>query len=372
MIPVFRPSFGEEELEALREPLRSGWVATGPKTAELERRFAELIGAPQAVALQSCTAALYLAMRVSGVEGAEVVTTPMTFVATNHAILAAGGIPVFADIEPETLTIDPLEVERCITPRTRAVMVMHYAGHPARLAELVQLTQDRGLTLVEDCAHAAGSAYGGRKVGTFGAYGCFSFQAIKNLSSGDGGMITLADADVAARLRRLSWLGIDRGSWERSRGGHGWEFDVTELSLKYQMNDLAAAIGLVQLGKLEHTNARRRHLAERYTAAFAGMEGIEPPIERPEVRSAWHCYVVKLARPQWRDRLVDFLAERGIGATVHYVPNHLFRIYAPYRRTLPVAEAIWQRILTLPLYPDLSDAEQDQVIGAVADFLGRV
>lgn len=367
MIPVFRPSFGDEEADAVRACLQSGWVGRGPRAGEFERAFADFIGASDGVAVSSGTAALFLALRMAGVDGGEVVTTPLTFVATNQAILAAGGIPVFADIEPDTLNIDPADVERKITARTRALVVVHYAGHPCRMGEIVQLAQDRGVALIEDCAHAIGSMYEGRHVGTFGHSGCFSFQAIKNLSTGDGGLIAANRCDVE-RLRRLTWLGIDRDSWGRSRGGRGWEFDVTEVSLKYQLSDLAAAIGLVQLHKLERTNARRRALAERYDTAFADLDGVHPPARKPYALSSWHMYVIRLERREWRDALVDFLKDRDIASMVHYVPSHLFRVYAPYRVPLPVAEDVWERIVTLPLFPDMTELEQERVIDAVREF----
>jgi len=372
MIPVYRPSFDEAEIDALREVLQSGWVGTGPKVAELERRFAAYLGTPATVAVQSGTAALYLALRVAGVEGAEVITTPMTFVATNHAILANRAVPVFADVEPDTLNIDPADVERKVTPRTRAVVIVHFAGHPCRVREIVEIARARGLVVVEDCAHAVGAEYEQRKVGTFGTYGCFSFQAVKNMTTGDGGMIAVQDEQCLARLRRLTWLGIDRGSWERSGCDRPWEYDVTEVSLKFQMNDIAAAIGLVQLGKLRRHNERRRWLARRYQEAFAGCEKIEPPVEPPYGRSSWHAYVVKLARAEWRDRFLSFLRERGVGATVHYAPTHWFRVYAPYRRSLPVAESLSKRVVTLPLFPDLSEADQDRVVDAVHSFFRDV
>ncbi|GIW40537.1 MAG: spore coat polysaccharide biosynthesis protein SpsC [Candidatus Binatia bacterium] len=372
-IPVFRPWFGEEEAAAVRETLLGGWVGSGPKTREFERRFAEFVGAPCAVGVNSCTAALYLSLRAAGVEGREVVTTPLTFVATNHAILAAGGVPVFADVEPETLNIDPVDVERKIGPRTRAVVVVHFAGHPCRMAELCEITERRGLVLVEDCAHAVGARYRGRHVGNFGRYGCFSFQAVKNLSTGDGGMITLSDPEEAERLRRVAWLGIDRGSWERAGARRAWEYDVTELGLKFQMNDIAAAIGLVQLGKLREANERRRILARRYDEGFRDLRSVlETPVVEPDTEPAWHTYVVRLAREEWRDSLIEFLAEEGISATVHYIPTHHFRFYRPYRTPLEVADRIWLRLVSLPLYPGLREPEQDRVIEAVHDFFRAV
>jgi perosamine synthetase len=373
MIPVFRPSFDHEEIEALREPFATGWVGTGPKTKQFEEQFAAFCHVPHAVAVNSCTSALYLTLRAAGVEGGEVITPAMTFVATNHAILAAKATPAFVDIEPTTLNVDPRDVARRITPRTRAVIAMHYGGHSCRLDELLEITRARGIPLIEDCAHATGGRYRERPLGSLGAFGCFSFQAIKNVATGDGGMITLGDAAVAERLRRMTWLGISRDTWARSSsGGYNWEYDVTEVELKYQMNDIAAAIGLVQLRKLDRTNGRRRALAARYSAALRDLDGVEVPREEPYAQSSWHNYVIKVARAPWRDRLVDFLRVREIAAGVHYMPSHLYRLYEPYRVALPVTEEVWLRVVTLPLFPDLSDADQDRVIAAVRDFRRQV
>ncbi|MBI4516438.1 MAG: DegT/DnrJ/EryC1/StrS family aminotransferase [Deltaproteobacteria bacterium] len=369
MIPVFRPSFDHEELEALREPFATGWVGTGPKVKEFEKQFAALVGVPHAVAVNCCTSALYLALRAAGVEGGEVITPAMTFVATNHAILMAKATPAFADIEPSTLNLDPAEVAKRITPRTRAVVAMHYGGHACHLDELLEITRAQRIPLIEDCAHATGGSYRQRPLGSIGSFGCFSFQAIKNVATGDGGMITLQDAAVAERLHRLAWHGISRDTWARSTGNvYNWEYDVTEVELKYQMNDIAAAVGLVQLRKLARTNGRRRELAARYTAGLADSDALELPREQAYAHSSWHNYVIKVARAAWRDRLVDFLRERGISAGVHYMPTHLYRIYEPYRVSLPVTEEVWQRVVTLPLFPDLAHADQDRVIAAVSDF----
>ena len=373
MIPVFRPSFDEEEIDALREPFATGWVGTGPKTKEFEERFGAFIGVPHAVAVNSCTSALYLTLRAANVEGGEVIAPAMTFVATNHAIIAAKATPAFADIEAHTLNVDPADVVQRITPRTRAVIAMHYGGHSCRLDELLDVTRAHRIPLIEDCAHATGGLYKQRPLGSIGAFGCFSFQAIKNVATGDGGMITLKDAGVAERLRRMTWLGISRDTWARSSSGrYNWEYDVTEFELKYQMNDIAAAIGLVQLRKLGRTNARRRALAMRYTAALEGIDGYETPREEPYTQSSWHNYVIKVTRAEWRDRLVDFLRSREIAAGVHYMPTHLYRIYEPYRVSLPITEEVWQRVVTLPLFPDLSDADQDRVVSALRDFRRQV
>lgn len=367
-IQMFKPWFEAAEHEALRQPLETGWVGPGPKVKEFEQRFAQYVGAQHAVALNSATAALHLAMLVSEVKDREVLTTPMTFVSTNHAILYAGGRPVFCDVEADTLNIDPREVERRITPQTRALVVVHYAGHPCAMDELVGIARRHRLTLIEDAAQACGGTYGGRKLGSIGDIGCFSFESKKNLSTGDGGMFTTDDDRVAERVRKLRWMGISSGTWDRFNNGHPgpvWEYEVEEVGFKYGMNDLAAALGLVQLGKLGRANALRRRVVERYREALEGVEGIELLDQRAYGQSAHYAMIIKADE---RDALYDYLAAHEIESAVHFYPNHLLPIYQPYAACLPVVEAEWKRILTIPLYPHLAAEAQERVIACIQSF----
>jgi perosamine synthetase len=368
-IQIFKPWYGEAEHEALRSPFESGWLGYGEKAREFEQRFAEYVGVKHAIALHSCTAALHLALLASEAEGRQVLTTPMTFVASNHAILMAGGHPVFCDIEPDTLNIDPADVERRITPETRVLLAVHYGGHPCDMDALLDIADRHNLLLVEDVAQACGGLHGGRKLGSLGHIGCFSFESKKNLSTGDGGMLVTDDDAVAERVRRLRWLGISSDTWSRFNNGHegrAWEYEVEEVGYKYCMNDIAAALGLVQLDKLDRGNTLRRKLVQRYHKAFAEVEGIEPLALKGYGVSACYSMVVRLAQ---RDALCDFLQEHNIQSAVHYRPNHFYPVYAPYRTdSLPVAESVWQRILTLPLYPQLGEADQDRVIESVKCF----
>lgn len=367
-IQLFKPWFGEAEHAALRQPLETGWVGPGPKVKEFEQRFAQYVGVKHAIALNSATSALHLAMVVSEVKDREVLTTPMTFVSTNHAILHAGGRPVFCDVEPGTLNIDPAEVERRITPRTRALMVVHYAGHPCAMDELGALARRHGLALIEDAAQACGGIYRGRQLGSIGEIGCFSFESKKNLSTGDGGMFTTNDDAVAERVRKLRWMGISRSTWDRFNNGspaRAWEYEVEEVGFKYGMNDLAAALGLVQLDKLERANAMRRQVVARYREALAGLRGIELLDQHSYGQSAHYAMIIKADQ---RDALCDFLAARDIESAVHFYPNHLLPIYQPYAASLPVVEAQWQRILTIPLYPHLAAGDQERVIAGIRDF----
>jgi perosamine synthetase len=372
-IPISRPSFGEEEVQALRDTLTSGWVGSGPKTVEFEQRFAEFLGVEHVVALNSASAALHLAMLAAEVEGQEVLTTSMTFVSTNHAILLGSGRPVFCDIEPHTLNISPREIEKKITPTTRAIIVVHYGGHACDMDPIMELARDHGLWVIEDAAHACGGLYKGRKLGTIGDMGCFSFQATKNMTTGDGGVLATDDSALAARVRKLRWMGISKPTWERFRPGRprrAWMYDVEEVGFKYEMNDLAATLGLVQLAKLDEANAQRRQLVERYRNAFAGIPGVEFTPNEEYAQNSCYNAVLKVDAGL-RDELCEYLDRRGIDSNVHYYPNHLLPLYRPYTTRLPVTETQWQRILSIPLYPDLHPAQQDRVIECVSSFVAE-
>ena len=370
-IPVFRPSLGEEELEALREIFATGWIGLGPKTAHFEDQFAEYVGAKYAVGLNSGTAALHLALLALGIGPDDEVLLPtLTFVSTAHAVSYCGAVPVFVDVERDTLNVDVADLKRKIGGRSAAIIPVHYGGHPCRMDEIWDIADRYGLLVVEDAAHACGSMYRGRRVGGLRSEAtCFSFQAVKNLTTGDGGLVTTADTMVERRLRRLRWCGITKSTWDRSGGReYSWQYEIRELGYKYHMNDIAAAIGLVQLGKLESTNRRRRELAGRYDEAFADVEWIECPVEWPYAHSAKHNYVIKVSG---RNQLHQYLKERGVQTGVHYEPLHMQPYYACQGQDrLPVAEEVWTKLLTLPLYPDLSDSDQDRVIAAVLAWRG--
>lgn len=368
MIPIFRPWFDEAEVEAVREVLLSGWVGPGQKVEELEARFAHYVGASHAVSVNSCSAALLLALKTLDVAGGEVITTPMTFVSTNHAILQNQATPVFCDIDPQTLNIAPKAIAARITPRTRAIMVVHFAGHPCDMDAILALANSHGIPVVEDAAHACGARYKDRMIGGMGTLTCFSFDARKNLSTGDGGILTTNDPALADRARKLRWMGISRGTYDRFRKNgtaRRWEYEVGELGYKCYMNDLNAAIGLVQLGKLESANAQRREIFLQYERAFDALDWLQTPTERAEVRSAMHAYV---ARTSQRDGLIDHLEQRGIDSGVHYKPCHLFDVYRPYRAALPVTDALWPQLITLPMFPSMTQSEVERVIAAVRDF----
>lgn len=369
MIPVFKPSVGKEEITSVAKVIKSGWIGSGPKTKEFEEKFISYVGSPYGVALNSASAAIHLALIASGIsKGDEVITPSFTFVATNHPILMLSGRPVFCDIDRKTLCADPKDIERKITKKTKAIIVVHYGGHPVDLDSIVKLCKEKNITLIEDCAHAAGSYYYGRHVGTLGDFGCFSFSAIKNLTTGDGGMLVGKNENLIEYARALSWSGISRSTWNRARGKElKWKYDVVGVGWKYQMNDIAAAIGLVQLKKLNKNNYKRRVIAENYSVGLRDLSWIYLPEIKPYADSSYHNYVIKVEQTQ-RDKLSRYLAKAGIATSVHYVPSHYYSMYKKYKSDVPITDLMWRRILLLPIFPDLSEADQQYIIDTIKKF----
>lgn len=370
MIPVFKPYYGKEELKAVEAVMKSGWVGLGPKTQEFENAFAAYIGTKYAVALNSCTAALHLALMVMDLKGGDVLTTPLTFISTNHAILYNSARPLFCDIEPDTLNISFREIEKNITARTKAIITVHYGGHPCDMDPIRKLARDRHIKIIEDAAHACGGEYKGKKIGTLGDIACFSFHAVKNLATGEGGMITTNDKKIYERLKKLRWLGITKGTWDREKTEqnirrYSWYYDVEEVGFKYHLNDIPAAIGIVQLKKLDKMNDKRRELSFRYNDLFKDVNHIETPVLKSYAKSAHHNYVIKTDR---RDSLNAYLQKKGISTGVHYIPNYHYRMYKRSRADCPITEKVWKRLLTLPLYPDLTLKEQDKVVRRIREF----
>jgi perosamine synthetase len=295
----------------------------------------------------------------------------MTFVSTAHAVSYCGALPVFVDIRRDTLTIDIEDMKRKATGKTKAVIPVHYGGHPCEMKAIHKWarTNRHRIMIIEDAAHACGSEYRGQRIGSCSQSdaACFSFHAVKNLATGDGGMVTTNDAGVAEKLCRLRWCGITKSTWDRTMEGlrYGWYYEVPELGFKCHMNDIQAALGLVQLGRLDVANSRRRQLAEWYTEELAELDWIETPVEYEYALSAWHNYVIKTPH---RDELHVYLKERGVSTGVHYMPIHLQPYYYDPAVRLPIAEAVWKELLTLPLYPDLTYDEQRDIIHCIRQF----
>ncbi len=372
------PAVGREEMEEVADTLQSGWITTGPKTRQFENAFQARVEASGALGLNSCTAGLHLGLVALGVQaGDEVITTPMTFCACANVIEHVGATPRFVDVEPDTLNIDPAAIEAAVTPRTRAILVVHYAGHPADLDPIRDVAARRGLAVMEDAAHALPARYKGRLIGSGTDPVSFSFYATKNLTTGEGGMLTGAP-DFLARARTLGLHGMSRDAWKRYGPGGSWFYEVDEPGFKYNMTDVQAAMGLAQLRKLDRFQQRRREIVAAYNQAFQDLEALELPVERTEVEHAWHLYVLRL-RPGMlgigRDRFIEELTARNIGTSVHFIPIHLHPYYRQkygYRpEQFPIAYGNYQRMVSLPLHPMLTNDDLSDVVGAVRDVVVR-
>jgi dTDP-4-amino-4,6-dideoxygalactose transaminase len=378
-VPFYLPCIDGDEIAQASEAIRSGWLTTGPKVTLFEDRVRRLVGARHAVALNSCTAALHLALVAAGVkEGDEVITSPYTFAATGEAILYVGARPVFADIDPATLNIDPGALARAVTRRTSAIIPVHIGGLPCAMDHILEIAARRRLWVIEDAAHALGASVGQRPIGSLSDMTCLSFYATKNLATGEGGMVTLRDARLAGRIRRLSLHGLSRGAWSRYARGGSWRYDVVEKGYKYNMTDVAAGLGLAQLGKFRSMQAARRRIARRYTALLRESEAFDLPTEQPGSVHAWHLYIIRVRAGVLRigrDRLIDVLRRKGIGTSVHFLPLHLHSFYRRtfgYRKgAFPKTETESARAVSLPLYPGLAHEAQDRVVEALLHVVRR-
>lgn len=371
------PRIEEDEIEEVVSCLRSGWIGTGPRVAEFERRVAAYKGAAHAVAVNSCTAALHLSILAAGIgPGDEVITTPMTFCASVNAIIHAGATPVLADVDPLSLNIDPAKVRAKITSRTRAVLPVHFAGRACDMDPLCALAEEHGLTIIEDCAHAIETEYRGRKAGTFGDFGCFSFYVTKNVITGEGGMILARNPEHAARLKVLALHGMSADAWKRF-GDEGYRhYLVTEAGFKYNMMDLQAAIGLRQLDKVEPFWERRREIWERYTAELSGLPLTLPAPVEADTRHAFHLFSILVDEGRAglsRDAFLTAMTKRKIGVGVHYlsIPEHPFyqQRFGWSPDDCPNARDIGRRTVSLPISPKLTDADVTDVIEAVREIL---
>lgn len=380
-IPFALPDISDSEVAAVTEVLKSGWITTGPKTQEFERAIATFVQAEHAIALNSCTAALHLAHVVAGIgPGDEVVTTPLTFCASLNTILHVGAKPVLADVDPLSLNLAARGVERVLTPKTKAVVPVHYAGNPVDLDPMLDLARTKGLVVTDDAAHAIGTRYKGRPIGGLTDFTAFSFYATKNLATGEGGMLTTPHAELADRARVMGLHGMSRDAWKRYTGAGSWFYQVEEAGFKYNMTDLAAALGLAQLARFEAMQRRRYAIVRRYQEAFADHPALELPPVADEARGdrhAWHLFVLRIrahALTIDRDAFIERLKELGVLTSVHFIPASYHPVY---QRELglkpgdfPIAEDAYRRAISLPLYPTLTDAQVDSVcerVLAVAD-----
>jgi dTDP-4-amino-4,6-dideoxygalactose transaminase len=368
------PAISEEEIEAVVDTLRSDWITTGPKTKRFESDFAKYLGAADALALNSCTAGMHIALATLGIgPGDEVITTPVTFCSSVNVIEHVGARPVLVDVEPETLTLDPARIAEAITPRTKAILPVHFGGHPVDMSPLMEIARQHNLYVIEDAAHAVPAFYEGQPIGTFGDFASFSFYATKNLTTGEGGML-IGAPDNIARARVLSLHGMSRDAWKRYTAEGSWYYEVVAPGYKYNMPDIQAAIGLVQLKRLNELQKRRLEIVAQYTSAFSAIAEVETPIERSNVQSAWHLYVLRLNLDRLsinRAQFIEELKTRNIGTSVHFIPIHLHPFYRDKYgwkpEDFPIAYREYQRLMTLPLHPRLTDEDVADVVAAVAD-----
>jgi perosamine synthetase len=375
VIPYGRQTIDDDDIVAVNEALRSAWLTTGPKIAEFERAFAAFCGASEGVAVNSGTAALHAAIRALNIgAGDEVIVPAITFAASSNAVVYEGGTPVFADVESDTLLIDAASVAEKVTPRTKAIVAVDYAGQPADYDALIALAHHRGINIIADACHAPGATYKGRKVGTIADLSTFSFHPVKHLTTCEGGMVLTEDADMATHMRRFRNHGIDSDHRSREKSGT-FAYDMVELGYNYRLPDIQCALGMSQLIRLPKWIERRRAIAARYDELFARLPFVRPLAQRSDRTNAYHLYVIRLDLSLLkidRRRAFDYLKESGIGANVHYGPvyhHSFYRNRFGYEPGLcPRAEAAYQEILTLPLFPSLSDSDMDYVVGAVSEL----
>jgi perosamine synthetase len=372
-LPFHVPTIGDEEIAAVVEVLKSGWLTTGSKAREFEEQFCQLVGARYAVALNSGTAALHLALEAVGIEeGDEVIVPTMTFTASAEVVLYLKAKPVLVDCLPDTLNIDPDQIERAITSRTKAIIPVHFGGQPCDMEPILEIARRNNLYVIEDAAHALPAKYHRQTVGTIGDITCFSFYATKTITTGEGGMATTENPEWAVRMRMMSLHGISHDAWKRYAKEGSWYYEVLCPGFKYNLTDIGAAIGIEQLKKCDAFGDARDHIANKYNEAFADLPEIQTPFCEPDRQHAWHLYVIQLRLEGLtitRDQFIEALKSQGIGTSVHFIPLHL---HPYYRNTFgyvpgdfPNATEAYQRIISLPIYPNMTDAGIDHVIGAV-------
>jgi perosamine synthetase len=375
-VPYHVPSIGEEAIRAVTETLESGWITTGPKTKSFEEAFARFIGVRHALAVSSCTAALHLSLDAARLsEGDEVLVPTLTFAATGEVVTYFKAKPVLVDVDPIHFNLSVEAAKRKITPKTKVIIPVHFGGHPCRMDSILDLAATRGLTVIEDAAHAFPAKFRGQNIGTLSPMTAFSFYATKTLTTGEGGMVTTNDDALANRVSLMRLHGMSRDAWKRYNAEGTWRYELTEAGYKYNFTDPQAALGLVQLSHCEEMWRRRAKIAQKYDRALMLLEAYRTPQTAQDVQNAWHLYVV-LVKPSalriHRDRVIEELRQRGIGTSVHFIPLHLHPYYQKnwgYRPgEFPVAEDYFDRCISLPIYPRMTDEDVNQVVEALQDI----
>ena len=373
ILPFHVPEIAEEEIQSVVETLRSGWLTTGPKVKRLEENFADYVGCRHAVAVNSGTAALHLALDALGVkEGDEVLVPTMTFASTAEVVLYFKARPLLVDCRQDTLNLDPNQIEKKVTPKTKAIIPVHFAGQACEMDQILKIARKYKLHVIEDAAHALPARYQGKMVGNIGDITCFSFYATKTITTGEGGMITTENDEYADRMRIMSLHGFSKDAWKRYAANSSWYYEIHYPGYKYNLTDIAAAIGIEQLKKCDRFWEARKRIASLYDEGFTGMPEIRTPVTSSDRQHAWHLYVIQLELEQLRITRNDFveaLKEERIGTSVHFIPLHLHPYYRStfgYKpQDFPNASAVFERTVSLPIYPKMTEADVQDVIGAV-------
>jgi perosamine synthetase len=373
-ITLFKPYVGQEELDSIKDSFDRAWIGLGPKVTQFENEWTQYIGCKSSIGVNSATAALHLALTAYGFpKGKKVLVPALTFASTATAVMYNGLEPVFVDVDKETISIDLADLDRKYTPECVAIMVVHFGGHPVEMEALMDFAKQKHLAVIEDCAHVAGGVYKGRRLGTWGNIGCFSFEAKKCMTTGDGGMICSDDAELIAPLRAYRWVGIDKDTWKRASGytdttsvdPRHWYYEISVLGYKYNMNDIAASIGLVQLKKLDRMNLMRSRCIRRYLDGMRDLKRITPLLPFDPEKYVYWLFGVRCER---RDELILHLKSKGIATGVHYIPLPLLPLFKEYDNGCPTTKLIWKSFITLPLFVELTDREIDYILEALHQF----
>jgi len=372
-IPLSIPEIGKEELSNVLACVKSGWLSTGKYNAEFEALLRDYTGASEVVCLDSCTSAMHLSLKVLGIgKGDEVITTPLTFAATANVIMHVGAKPVLCDVDPDTFNIDPYEIKKRITKRTKAILPVHFAGYPCDQKQIYNIANHHGLSVIEDAAHAIGSSYRNKMIGAFPGLTSFSFYATKNITTGEGGALALPNKRLAKKVRQLRFHGISRDAWDRYKGLQKWRYDIVEAGYKNNMTDILASIGVAQIKKIERFILKRSKIASQYSLGLKNCNGLVIPMVETGVRHSWHLYPCRIVKNEFgmsRDQFMEEMRQLGVGTSVHFVPLYLHTFYKKalgYKKgDFPVASQLNREIVSIPMYTKMTNSDVNRVIEAI-------